>query len=147
MPLSNETYWALTLDDISVNGESVSDSHRVIIDSGTSLLAGPTSDVAALAEKVGAKKSWINPQEYTVPCKSVSSLPDLTIVIGGNNFTLSGSDYVINAGAICLFAVVGIDVPAEPLWIAGDVFMRKVRACVCCVCVLCCVLCVVCTCF
>jgi len=125
VPLSNETYWALTLDGLSVNGESMTTAKRVIIDSGTSLLAGPVDDVKALAAKVGAKKSWINPQEYTVPCSSVDSLPEITITMGGNNFTLAGKDYTINAGFTCLFGIVGIDVPVEPLWIAGDVFMRK----------------------
>jgi hypothetical protein len=125
VPLSNETYWALELDGLTVNGKSATTSHRVIIDSGTSLLAGPVDDVAALAKLVGAKKSWINPQEYTVPCSSIPSLPTLTFHIGGKAYDLSGADYTINAGIMCLFAVVGIDVPVEPLWIAGDVFMRK----------------------
>jgi hypothetical protein len=125
VPLSNETYWALALDGVFVGGSSITTAHRVIIDSGTSLLAGPTKDVEALAAKVGAKKSWINPQEYTVPCSSISSLPKIEFKFGGQTFELAGSDYVINAGIMCLFGVVGIDVPAEPLWIAGDIFMRK----------------------
>eukprot|EP00299_Pterocystis_sp_00344_P014525 c7202_g1_i1.p1 GENE.c7202_g1_i1~~c7202_g1_i1.p1 ORF type:complete len:400 (+),score=82.33 c7202_g1_i1:35-1201(+) len=125
VPLSNETYWALSLDGITVNGKSVTQSQRVIVDSGTSLLAGPVNEVAALAATVGAKKSWINPQEYTVPCNSISSLPTITFHIGGKAYELTGEDYTINAGLMCLFAVVGIDVPVEPLWIAGDVFMRK----------------------
>jgi hypothetical protein len=125
VPLSNTTYWALELDGITVNGDSVTKSRRVIIDSGTSLLAGPTAEVAALAAKIGASKSWINPMEYTVPCSSISKLPDLVFHIGGEAYTLTGTDYVINAGIMCLFGVVGIDVPIEDLWIAGDVFMRK----------------------
>jgi len=125
VPLSNETYWALSLDSVTVNGDSVTSAKRVIVDSGTSLLAGPKDDVKKLAEKVGAKPFFLNHNEYTIPCSSVSSAPDITVSFGGQTFTLSGPDYVIQDGPLCLFGAVGIDVPVEPLWIMGDVFMRK----------------------
>eukprot|EP00301_Raphidiophrys_heterophryoidea_P012996 c20328_g1_i1.p1 GENE.c20328_g1_i1~~c20328_g1_i1.p1 ORF type:complete len:398 (+),score=86.19 c20328_g1_i1:1-1194(+) len=123
IPLSNETYWALNLDTITVNGGSVTSAKRVIVDSGTSLLAGPVADVAKLAELVGAKKSRLNPSEYTISCSATA--PDISVTIGGTTFSLASTDYIINGGLYCLFGVVGIDVPAEPLWIMGDVFMRK----------------------
>jgi hypothetical protein len=123
VPLSNETYWALALDGISVGGQSITNARRVIVDSGTSLLAGPTADIAALAQKVGAKKSILNPEEYTISCSA--SAPDIVVAFGGTTFTLTSKDYIINGGLFCLFGAVGIDVPVEPLWIMGDVFMRK----------------------
>ena len=85
-------------------------------------------DVKALAAKVGAKPFFLNPKEYTIDCNAVSTLPDLDVVMGGNTYTLSGSDYVIEAGpGVCLFGFTGIDIPAPrgPLWIMGDVFIRK----------------------
>ena len=41
------------------------------------------------------------------------------------NLLLTG--YVLYVQGICLFAMIGLDVPAPtgPLWIAGDVFMRR----------------------
>lgn len=128
--LTSDTYWETRLDSLALEGMgSVTTATKVIVDSGTSILAGPSADVKALAAKVGAKPFFLNPKEYTIDCKKVSSLPDLTITMGGANFTLTGDDYVIKAGggAVCLFAFTGIDVPAPhgPLWIMGDVFMRK----------------------
>eukprot|EP00455_Lapot_gusevi_P026465 TRINITY_DN2791_c0_g1_i2.p1 TRINITY_DN2791_c0_g1~~TRINITY_DN2791_c0_g1_i2.p1 ORF type:complete len:372 (+),score=168.29 TRINITY_DN2791_c0_g1_i2:57-1172(+) len=123
--LTAETYWQTALDSFTVNGQSVTNTTRVILDTGTSLLAGPTADVKALASLVGASPFWLNPNEYTIDCGSISSLPQLVIKMGGNTFTLDGKDYVINAGGMCLFAMTGIDVPSGALWIMGDVFIRK----------------------
>jgi cathepsin D len=75
-----------------------------------------------MAAQLGAMK-FVN-NEYIVPC--FTKLPPLTFVIGGKDYTLEGDEYVINAGnGICLLALMGIDVPAGPLFILGDTFMRS----------------------
>lgn len=49
MPLTSATYWEVALDAVSVHGEDVTSPNRraAIVDSGTSLLAGPAESVAA----------------------------------------------------------------------------------------------------
>merc|ERR1712032_995195 len=126
VPLTSETYWAVSLDAMKYGGSSVvSSPMKAIIDSGTSLLAGPKDAVAALAKQAGAK--LVAGKEYTIDCSKKSSLPDLTVTLGGEDFTLTPDDYVLSVSGQCLFAMMGIDVPAPmgPLWIMGDVFMRK----------------------
>jgi len=126
VPLTSETYWEVSLDSMTFgDAPVVTTAAKAIIDSGTSLLAGPPDQVAAMAKRVGAK--LILGKEYTVDCSKVSSMPDLKIVLGGKTFTLSADDYVLSVSGQCLFAFMGIDVPPPrgPLWIMGDVFMRK----------------------
>ena len=125
--LTSDTYWETKLDGLKLGGKSMTTTTKVILDSGTSILAGPSADVKAIAAAAGAKPFFLNPKEYTIDCKKVSSLPELTVTLGGKDFTLEGKDYVISTGPLCLFAFTGIDVPAPhgPLWIMGDVFMRK----------------------
>ena len=126
--LTSETYWETKLDSLMVGGTSGTSATRVIVDSGTSILAGPTADVKAIAKQVGAKPFFLNPEEYTIDCSKISSLPDIDVTMGGQKFTLTGKDYVINEENVeCLFGMTGIDVPAPmgPLWIMGDIFMRK----------------------
>merc|ERR1711871_1517363 len=57
--------------------------------------------------------------EYMIDCSKIDSLPTITVSMG--------SYYVVKVQSECLFGIVGIDVPAPhgPLWITGDVFMRK----------------------
>ena len=120
-------YWEIALDDIKVGGASQTSTKKAIIDSGTSLLAGPTDEVKALAKLVGAKPILPIPpfnKEYTMNCTAPA--PDIDISFGGNTFTLTRDQYTINMEGQCLFAMSPIDVPAPagPLWILGDVFMR-----------------------
>jgi len=122
VPLSAETYWQVALDAVKFGSDSVSSCKRAIIDSGTSLLAGPKDEVAAIAEKLGAK--LVAGREYTYDCsKDVS---DLTFTFGGKDFTLNKQDLTLQqSGSTCILGLMGIDIPSGALWILGDVFMRK----------------------
>merc|ERR1712146_636358 len=123
VPLKSEDYWRIELDDLKVGGTSMTTTKTAIVDSGTSLLAGPKDDVSKIASKLGATS--ILGKEYTVDCSK--DLPDIVFTIAGKDYTFSKADYTISSGSTCLFAMMGIDVPAPngPLWILGDVFMRK----------------------
>jgi len=123
VPLKSEDYWRITLDGMSINGKSVSDTKTAIVDSGTSLIAGPKADVAAIAKTLNATS--LMGKEWTVDCSA--TLPDITFTIAGKAYTFTKAEYTISSGGTCLFAMMGIDIPAPngPLWILGDVFMRK----------------------
>lgn len=124
VPLSSETYWQVALDGVKFGGSAASSTKQAIVDSGTSLLAGPSADVKAIAAKLGA--TTILGKEYVVPC--AKDLPDLTFTLGGKDYTLTKQDYILQAEAgQCILGFMGIDIPAPrgPLWILGDVFMRK----------------------
>jgi len=120
-------YWEIAMDDITINGDSVTQVRKAIVDSGTSLLAAPKEDIKKIAQAVGAHTVLPIPpfnREYLIDCSTPG--PDINFVIGGKNYTLTKKDYVINDGGECLFAMTGLDVPAPagPLYILGDTFMR-----------------------
>merc|ERR1712190_332606 len=124
VPLSSETYWQVALDGVKLGSTSVSSTKNAIVDSGTSLLAGPTAEVKAIAQKLGAKT--VMGKEYTVDCSQ--DLPELAFTLGGKDFSLKKEDLILQqSGSSCVLGLMGVDVPAPrgPLWILGDVFMRK----------------------
>ncbi|CAM6068565.1 unnamed protein product [Sphagnum tenellum] len=90
-----------------------------LVDSGTSLLAGPT-----LCEHLPSPNG-----ESLVDCNSLSSLPNVSFTIAGKLFDLTPEQYILKfkegAEAECVSGFIALDVPepAEPLWILGDVFM------------------------
>jgi len=124
VPVSIKGYWQVKLDGTKLGGSSVSSCPNAIVDSGTSLLAGPKDDVTAIANKLGAQS--VMGKEWTVDCSK--DLPDLTFTLGGKDFALKKEDLILQqSGSTCVLGLMGIDVPAPrgPLWILGDVFMRK----------------------
>jgi len=119
-------YWELNLDDMQIEGSSVSSARKAIVDSGTSLMVMPSDEIKAVADAVGAKVvSRIPPfnREYMMTC---GQGPTIDFIIGGNTYGLTPSDYGLDNGGSCLFAFQGMDIPAPvgPLIILGDVFMR-----------------------
>jgi len=123
VPLSDATYWRIDMDAIKIGLFSVGPSDA-IVDSGTSLIIGPTHDILAIALEIGAKPTITG--QYTIDCEKVEDIPDITWTIAGKEYVIPGKDLVIGSGGICIFAMMGMDFPKPgPQWILGDVFMRK----------------------
>jgi len=123
--LKAATYWEIDLEGLTVGSTSyVSSNVNAIVDSGTSILTGPSEVVSAIAKQINAKE--IIEGEYLVSC-NYDTLPNFDFKIGGNTYTLTPQDYLIPDGDLCLLGLMALDIPAPtgPLWILGDVFMRK----------------------
>jgi hypothetical protein len=125
--LDSATYWQISLDGIdagSYHKEKSDAKITAIVDSGTSLMIGPKSEITQLALAVGAKPNIMG--EYTIDCATLNDIPDVVFTIDGIEYTIPGSKTVIQAQGTCLFAFMGMDFPAPgPQWILGDVFMRE----------------------
>lgn len=131
IPLNAETYWQVAFGGLTYNGQLVTNTKRAIIDTGTSLLAGPTGDVMPIMTAIGATKISPLVQEYKVDCNNMDSLPDITFDLNNQHFTLKPVDYILKMESkgttTCLVGIMGFDLGEgkENLWILGDVFIRK----------------------
>uniref|UniRef100_A0A0B6ZCU7 Peptidase A1 domain-containing protein n=1 Tax=Arion vulgaris TaxID=1028688 RepID=A0A0B6ZCU7_9EUPU len=98
-----------------------------IADTGTSLLAGPSTEIAKLNAQIGAVKFVEG--EYLVVCANIPNMPNVTFNIGGQSFLLTPLQYVLKVTVMgqseCISGFIGLDVPPPmgPLWILGDVFI------------------------
>ncbi|KAG9350356.1 hypothetical protein JZ751_026711, partial [Albula glossodonta] len=122
IPLSSETYWQISMDSVTINGQTVACNGgcQAIVDTGTSLIIGPSNDITSINQRVGASTSNGN---SVVSCKNIGNMPEVTFNINGHAFTLSASDYVRKVRHYgCL---TGFDQSGSNLWILGDVFIRQ----------------------
>ncbi|CAE6480865.1 unnamed protein product, partial [Rhizoctonia solani] len=93
VPLKSKTYW-LTTGSSSV-GSTVGYSGAMIIDSGTTVIAGPTSSVSSWWSKVSGAAACSTSDcgttgYYTYLC---ASPPKVSFTFGGKSFTIPSSDF------------------------------------------------------
>ncbi|KAE8293392.1 Pepsin A [Larimichthys crocea] len=94
IPLTSATYWQIKMDSVTINGQTVACSGgcQAIIDTGTSLIVGPTGDINNMNSWVGASTNQYG--EATVNCQNIQSMPDVTFTLNGQAFTVPASAYV-----------------------------------------------------
>lgn len=132
IPVAKTFYWELKLRDIRIGdtwmnacADQPGGFCKVVVDTGTSLLTGPSDDITTLLEMV-----QVDPD-----CANMDDLPTITYDLGeGNLFHIEPEFYVIKSssedemsGRYCKpgFMALDVDAPRGPLWILGDIFMRK----------------------
>jgi len=129
-PIINEEYYLVGLTEITINNQKFTQATSAIVDSGTSFLVGPSTDVGNIATAAGATYNSQN-GVYEVSCSATT--PSITFTLGSSatstSFTVSSSSWVINQGGTCYLALSAsdIDSPASSgglMWILGDAFMR-----------------------
>jgi len=124
VPVTRQAYWQFEVDEVVVDGHSISTQFQAISDSGTSMLVGPRDAIELMHTYIGAEQ---DPQTnmYTVDCDKLDSMPDIVFTIGGKPFPLKPNQYIqkFSEGSDS-FCLSGLGVsPSPDLWILGDVFI------------------------
>jgi saccharopepsin len=121
IPLRRKAYWEVNLDAITFGKDTAElDGTGVILDTGTSLIALPSTIAELLNKQMGAKKGYNG--QYTVDCDKRDSLPDMSFQLSGYNFTIGPYDYILEVQGSCISSFMGMDFPEPtgPLAILGD---------------------------
>jgi len=137
VPVKREGYWEILMDGISSGGETMGcdGSCTAIVDTGSSLLVGPTAQTNAINKMLGGIPVGAT-GEYIIMCNLIDTMPDIDFVLGGRTFTLGPRDYVLEVTQCilgqcetqCISGFMGMDLPmSDPpsWWILGDVFIGK----------------------
>ncbi|NXD16660.1 PEPA protein, partial [Nothocercus nigrocapillus] len=128
IPLSSETYWQIKVDSITMYGRPIACPYgcQGIVDSGTSLVAGPAAGINNIQYEIGAAQAKNG--SHMVNCSFISLLPDIVFIINGIQFPLPPQAYIrqLKDGS-CMsgFEAFSLHTTGGDLWILGDVFLRR----------------------
>jgi hypothetical protein len=121
-PVTMAGYWQVAMDDVTLDQKDqklCGDRCQVAVDTGTSLLAGPSDIINTLIDKIDVNSD----------CSNYHKLPKLGFKVGSTLLELEPVDYVdrdLDANE-CSVGLMTLDVPPPkgPLFIFGDPFLRK----------------------
>ncbi|XP_043850017.1 napsin-A [Dromiciops gliroides] len=129
LPVTRPAYWQIHMDRVIV-GHSLTlcpNGCAAILDTGTSLITGPSKEIQALHKLIGGFPLLAG--EYLIPCDRLDTLPPVSFLLGGVWFNLTAQDYVLQLASgrthFCLSGFLALDVPPPvgPFWILGDIFL------------------------
>ncbi|XP_020653743.3 cathepsin E [Pogona vitticeps] len=130
IPVTKQGYWQILLDNIQVGGtvEFCAEGCQAIVDTGTSLITGPSEDIKQMQNLIGAQPV---DGEYAVECNNLNVMPSVTFTINGIPYTLTPEAYTLADSSdgmqLCTSGFQGLDMQTTsgPLWILGDVFIGQ----------------------
>ncbi|KAJ7043567.1 aspartic peptidase A1 [Mycena alexandri] len=132
MPSSTNTYWILPITAITVQGNSVSvssgsDSYAAI-DTGTTLVGGPSTDIANIYAQIPDSSPGTGNYEgyYMYPCDTSVTV---TLSFGGRSWDVSPADFQEQelGQGMCLGSFFSLTTgDSAPSWIVGDTFLKNV---------------------
>nr|8CIK_A Chain A, Chymosin [Cervus canadensis sibiricus] len=123
VPVTVQKYWQFTVDSVTINGMVVAcdGGCQAILDTGTSLLVGPSSDILNIQEAIGATQNRYG--EFDIDCDGLSSMPTVVFEINGKMYPLTPSAYTNQDEDFC---TSGFQADSRSRhWILGDVFIRE----------------------
>lgn len=126
--LAGENYWLIPLQGITVGKNKLNPGGNAAIDTGTSLIGGPTSAMSQIYAQIPNAEAGTGDLDgyYVFPC---SDSPSVSLTFGGQSYTIEAEDFARPAdesGEQCFGSFFPLDINDVVSWIVGDSFLKNV---------------------
>jgi len=131
-------FWLLQMTSLTISGQSIPVTQSTalsIIDTGTTLIGGPSVDVRNLYAAVPGSRPLSGPNAglYTIPC---TSRLNVSIAFGGRSWSVADDDMILQTTSptVCVGAIIDLNANLDATggrsgirrWIIGDTFLKNV---------------------
>ncbi|EJU04217.1 acid protease [Dacryopinax primogenitus] len=123
-------YWTLQMNSFKVNGAplSLGTENLAIIDTGTSLIGGPSDQINAIFASIPGSAPGTGQLAglWTYPCSPTITL---SVNFGGQDWQVSSDDFLIGqvSASTCVAGLTAVNLgQGAPSWIMGDTFLKNV---------------------
>jgi len=126
IPVSQEGYWQIAIDDAGYSGQSLGQSSQGIVDTGTTLIIVGDAAAQAIHDNISGATNDPN-NGWLVPCSVAQDTTNyVSFSMGGTNFQVPLADLAyedLGDGSGNCFS--GVQGGQNDLWILGDVFIKN----------------------
>ena len=122
---TNMGYWLVVVGTIRIDGVAHGSQHIGILDTGTSMLFGPSAQVNAIKDAIIKSVGTCTDDSYlfcTCEGGDLSSFPVIEFVVGEQSFAIQPENYVMDFDGICLVLVESSN---DVYWVIGQPFFRQ----------------------
>jgi len=127
------SFWLLPVTAVGIQGTTLNvnsgTQSLAAIDTGTTLIGGPTSAVTEIYSKIQGSQPLNGQMQgyFSIPCNTqVSS----SFTFSSKTWTIDPDDFIVQQiqGNDCLGAIFGLDLGSQggPDWVIGDTFLKNV---------------------
>lgn len=126
VPVTQQGYWQITIQDIAFNGNSLNHTSEGIIDTGSTLIMVSDAAATSIHKHVNGSSYSQDFKGWVVPCS-------LANVTGTVSFTMASKPFEVPLAELAWESITegsetcfsGIQGGADGLWILGDVFIKN----------------------
>ncbi|KAF4009772.1 hypothetical protein G4228_000905, partial [Cervus hanglu yarkandensis] len=127
IPVIEPRYWQIIMDHVSVNGKVIACYHhcQAIVDTGSSLLIGPTDVVSSIQRHINPNP--IGDSKQMMSCSDATNPPPVIFTISGTDFPGTPKYYIQKISEdICFITLNGgtENISPSETWVLGDIFLR-----------------------
>uniref|UniRef100_A0A670J4Q3 Peptidase A1 domain-containing protein n=1 Tax=Podarcis muralis TaxID=64176 RepID=A0A670J4Q3_PODMU len=129
IPVIYKYQWRIAVDSILVNSKKIAcrDGCQAVLDTGTSLLLGPKSEINQIQQAIGKVRLTFADFLHTVHsfnCRNLRKMPNVVFVINGIQYPLTPQAYTRKDNGHCKSGFSSGSKDYDHL-ILGDMFLRE----------------------